>query len=96
VDEQGQFNFDARLMARGYDEWIAGRKLAAQELARQLGLPLNHQVEVWLRGGIRLKGLLRLHEEILFMDQERIRHLELTVDRVSFTYREIESCVRLD
>jgi hypothetical protein len=96
MDQQGQLNFDTGAPPAGYNQWVAGRKMAAQELARRLGLPLNHQVEVWLHGGIQLKGILRLREEIPFMDEERMRHLELTVDRVPFTYREIESCVRLD
>jgi len=76
---------------------LAGqRKLAAVSLARQLNLPLGHQVEVWLLGGVRLRGLLRLREEQLLVEEERVRHLDLMVDRVPFTYREIESCVRLD
>jgi hypothetical protein len=70
--------------------------VAAQELARRIGLPLGHQVEVWLCGGIRLRGKLRLREDILCIEEERMRHLELVVDHVHFTYREMESCVRLD
>ena len=75
---------------------MTSRKIATQELAHRVGLPLGHEVEVWLCGGIRLKGILRLREELLFLDEEKVRHLELLVDRVTFTYREIESCVRLD
>jgi hypothetical protein len=37
-----------------------------------------------------------LKEEVLFIEEDRIRHLELLVDGVSFTYREMESCVRSD
>jgi hypothetical protein len=51
---------------------------------------------VWLQGGIRLRGELRLQEEALFIQEERIRHLGLMVDKVPFTYREMESCVRMD
>ena len=65
-------------------------------MARRLNLPLGHQVEVWLTGGIRLRGRLRLQESLLFVEEERVRHLGLMVDHVSFTYREMESCVRLD
>ena len=32
-----------------------------------MGLPLGRQVEVWLVGEIRLRGKLRLQEEVLFM-----------------------------
>jgi len=53
-------------------------------------------VEVWLYGGIRLRGPLRLQEEMIFIDEERVRHLELVVEHVRFTYREMESCLRLD
>jgi hypothetical protein len=35
-------------------------------------------------------------EETLFIDEERVRHLDLLVDHVRFTYPEMESCVRLD
>ena len=70
--------------------------MAAAELARRIGLPLDHEVEVWLRGGVRLRGKLHLQEAMLFLEEERLRHLGLVVDRVALTYREMESCVRLD
>ena len=93
---QGEFDFDAEAAGEGYSLWLAGRKLAAVELARRLNLPLNREVEVWLVGGIRLRGKLQLQEEMLFIEEDRVRHLELQVDHVSFTIREMESCVRLD
>ena len=80
----------------GYTGWLAGRRMAAAELARRMNLPLEHQVEVWLHGGVRLRGKLRLREEMLFIEEDRVRHLELLVDRVGFAYREMESCIRLD
>ena len=54
--------------------------------ARRLNLPLGHQVEVWLCGGSRLRGLLRLREEMLIIQEEHVRHLELLVpgDEVLF------------
>jgi hypothetical protein len=61
-----------------------------------MGVPLGHEVEVWLTGGIRLRGRLRLQEELLFIEEDSVRHLGLMVDHVAFTYREMESCVRLD
>lgn len=81
---------------QGYSQWLAQRRLAAQEMMHRLHLPLGHPVEVWLSSGIRLRGTLRLAEEVLFIEDDRIRHLELVVDDVGFTYREMESCVRLD
>ena len=96
MSQQGQFNFEASGDEQGYSRWLTGRRVAVQELARRLGLPLGHQVEVWLYGGIRLRGKLRLQEEILFIDEERVRHLGLVVDHVAFTFREMESCIRMD
>ena len=96
MSAQGEFNYSALGAEQGYTQWLSGRKLAAQALARQIGLPLGHRVEVWLVGGIRLRGILRLQEEILFIQEDRLRHLELLVDHVAFTYREMESCIRLD
>jgi len=43
-----------------------------------------------------LRGRLWLKEELLFIEEDRVRHLELLVDHVSFVFREMESCVRLD
>ena len=36
-----------------------------------MGLPLNQPAEVWLKGGIRLRGVLRLKEEQLFVPEHR-------------------------
>ncbi|HEV2210952.1 MAG TPA: hypothetical protein VG167_19440 [Verrucomicrobiae bacterium] len=93
---QTEFSFAPAPAQAGYDQWLAGRRVAVHELARRLGLPLGNNVEVWLVGGIRLRGVLRLREEILFIEEDRVRHLELVVDGVGFAYREIESCVRTD
>ena len=96
MSTQGQFDFEAPGSEQGYTRWLTGRQMAARELAQRLNLPLGHQVEVWLLGGIRLRGKLRVQEEMLFLDEERVRHLELAVEQVPFTYGELESCVRLD
>src|SRR4029077_17838009 len=96
VNRQSELNFDDEGKEQGYHQWVANRKVAAVELARKINLPLGHLVEVWLCWGVRLRGELRLREEMLFIEEERVRHLELAVDRVTFTYREMESCVRLD
>ena len=60
------------------------------------GLPLGHRVEVWLRGNIQLRGRLRLKDEVLFIEESAVNHLELVVENVPFTHAEMESCVRLD
>jgi small nuclear ribonucleoprotein (snRNP)-like protein len=95
MSQQGEFSFQHGGTERGYTHWITGRQAAVQELAQHLGLPLGQQVEVWLYGGIRLRGKLRLKHEFLFIEAENARHLELQIDKVTFAYREMESCVRL-
>ena len=93
---QSEFSLDSKASDRGYVRWLAGRRVAADALARRIGLPLGHEVEVWLVGGVRLRGKLRLAEDLMFIEADRVRHLELLVDKVPFAYREMESCVRLD
>jgi hypothetical protein len=93
---QGEFNFNAAGSGQGYTNWLTARQMAAVELARRMNLPLGHEVEIWLVGGIRLRGRLQLQEEVLFIEEDKVRHLGLKVDGVSFAYREMESCVRTD
>jgi hypothetical protein len=93
---QGELCFAANGPDEGYTKWIALRHLAVEAAAQKLNLPLGHPSEVWLRGGIRLRGTLRLANEILFIEESRILDLALVLDGVSFTYSEIESCLRLD
>lgn len=80
----------------GFNQWRQQRREAMRKLAREMGLPLEHQVEVWLRGGIRLRGMLRLREEMLFVEEKGDDALFLVIDGVSFVTSEMESCVRTD
>jgi hypothetical protein len=93
---QGQFDFSSSGTEAGYSNWLAGRQISVQALAKRLNLPVGHEVEVWLQGNVRLKGKLRLQEENLLLEEEAIRHLELQVDHVRFRAGELERCVRLD
>jgi hypothetical protein len=93
---QLEINFDSSQHQQGYDQWQAHRRMAKHQLAQKLGLPIGHKVEVWLQGGIRLRGVMQLKEELLFVEVERDFNLGLLVDGVSFTPAEIESCIRLD
>jgi hypothetical protein len=93
---QSEFNFLAGGTDAGYAQWVVVRQLASDEAARKLNLPVGREAEVWLRGGIRLRGKLRLLNELLFVEESQVRNLSLTVDGVPFTYAEIESCVTLD
>jgi hypothetical protein len=70
--------------------------MAAEEAAQKLNLPVGRNAEVWLRGGIRLRGKLRLLNDLLFVEEHQFKNLPLTLDGVPFTYAEIESCVALD
>jgi hypothetical protein len=93
---QSEFNFQAAGTDAGYAQWVVVRQMAADEAARQLNLPVGRETEVWLRGGIRLRGELRLGDDLLFVEESKIRSLALTLDGVRFTYAEMESCVALD
>ena len=93
-----QLGFDFNLPERkdGLTAWREQRLAARRKLAEKLGLPLDHPVEVWLQGNIRLAGTLRLREEKLIIDDVPAGNLELEVDGVPFCPGEMESCVRLD
>ena len=93
---QDEFNFGTKGAGEGCGHWLAQRQQALVELARQVNLPLNHQVEVWLVGGVRLRGKLQLQEEMLFVPEDHVQQLRLRVDQVQFLIHEMESCVRLD
>lgn len=94
--QQNTFDFDANKGQEGFTKWIETQHRGAVEIAEKLGLPLNHPVEVWLRGGIRLTGKLRLAQELLFIEEHKIRELPLVVNGVTFRYSEMDSCVRAD
>jgi hypothetical protein len=97
VHSQRELNFGTRgASEEGYNGWLAIRQLAVEEVAKRMNLPLGHEVEVWLTGGIRLRGRLRLQEGLLFIEEDRVRHLGLIIENIAFTYREMESCVRTD
>jgi hypothetical protein len=93
---QGELGFGDGGPEEGYTKWIATRQLAVEAVAQKLNLPVGHPAEIWLRGGIRLRGTLRLANEVLFIEEHRVLDLALVLDGVTFTYAEIESCVRLD
>jgi hypothetical protein len=93
LSAQHEFNFDHKGNEEGYQGWQEQRRAAMRQLALKIGLPLGRRVEVWLRGEIRLLGILRLREETLFVPEEREAPLELIVDNVPFSPAEITSCV---
>ena len=93
---QDEFDFSAQSEAHGYNCWLDQRKQALIALAQKLHMPLNHQVEVWLAGGIRLRGKLQLQEEKLFLPEDDFQRVGFRVDYVPFSIHEMESCVRTD
>jgi hypothetical protein len=93
---QREFSFQDGGADAGYANWVAVRQMAAHEAAQRLNLPVGREAEVWLRGGIRLRGKLRLLNDLLFVEEHQIKNLPLTLDGVPFTCAEIESCVALD
>jgi hypothetical protein len=93
---QPEFSFDNDDPSDGLSLWRRQREDDLAVLARRAGLPIGQQTEVWLKGGVRLRGVMRLYEEKLFIEGEQINHLKLTVDGVAFTQSDLESCVRLD
>lgn len=95
-DVQHELPFLSGTTDNGYDRWQQQRREAMHQLARKLNLPLGHSVEVWLRGNIRLRGTLRLREEMIFVEEEADARLQLMVDGVPFSTTEMESCVRQD
>ena len=95
VSQQSEFQFEAA-QTDGYQRWTELRRAAAVELAKRCNMPLGHSVEVWLRGGVRLRGVLRLKEELLFTEDDQLNKLEFVVDGVPFTMDHLDSCVRTD
>lgn len=95
-ETQFHFDFEQPEGADGLASWRRQRDRASARLARKLGLPLGHEVEVWLKNGIRLSGKLELSETVLLLDTIDERKLKLVVKGVDFSHSEMESCVRLD
>jgi hypothetical protein len=93
----GAHNADSKSPKKdGLTQWYDDRSAATQCAATDLGLPIGRSVEIWLRGGIRLRGVLCLRDTVLVLEERAAWNLELEVDNVSFRPSEIESCTRLD
>jgi len=78
----------------GLDRWHQERERALNALARTLGLPLGHPVELELQDGTRLRGRLVPAEDTLWFEPGR--DVRLRIDRCTFRPAEIAACVRLD
>lgn len=78
----------------GLDRWHQERERALNDLARNLGLPLGHRVELELHDGTRLRGRLVLAEDSLRIEPGR--GVSLRIDRCTFRPAEVAACVRID
>lgn len=96
MDSQFELEFGSSQSSAGYDGWVAQRKRASLELGKKLNLPIGHAVEVWLKGGIRLRGVLHLSHDILVVEDAPPDDLRFRVDGVEFALAEMESFVRMD
>ena len=92
---QHQFDFEGR-SSGGLEKWHLEQQQQREELARSMGLPLGHSVEVWLKGGVRLRGRLRLAEALLLSASATHTNTRFAVGSVTFAYDEVESCTRTD
>ena len=97
MSEQLSLNFEgAPATISGLDLWREQRRAETESLARRLGLPIGHAVQIWLTSGTLLEGTLLLAEDDLLLDHERSTKLRLQIDRADFQASEIASCVRID
>ena len=93
---QRELNFNAP-SSGGYETWLRQRQALIGQLTDQLGLPIGKQVEVWLKGGVMLRGKLGIKEDtIRWSETFKPVGIELTIGNASFPPSQIESCVRLD
>jgi len=93
---QNEFNFEDTSPQDGLKSWRTQRNRASRRLANRLGLPLDHEVEVWLTNGVMLRGKLELKESVLFLEDVETKELDLIIGRADFRHTDIESCVRMD
>ena len=94
---QAEFNFAATppIVADGLLAWREQFQRQQTELGKALGLPIGSEVEVWLQGGIRLRGHLNFAGENLINAGATLENTRFEIGRTKFTYTDIESCVRL-
>lgn len=96
---QQEFDFsrtaDAHASIDPVDTWRSARKRELLELSKSLGLPLGKSVEIWLKGGVRLRGTLGLREEAPSYAGITAQNAVFEIDGVPFQAGDLESCVTL-
>jgi hypothetical protein len=99
VPDNEQLGFDfqsSRDGGDGYSRWQSERRAAQDALARKLGFPIGHKVEVELKGEVVIRGLLQVADHELWMEPNRDFKIRLRIERCTFAASEIVRCVRLD
>jgi hypothetical protein len=93
---QPELNFNAP-SSGGYELWLKQRQSFIADITDRLGYPIGHRVEVWLKGGVMLRGKLAVREETIHWSEVRKGvGIELAIGRTTFPIAHIDSCVRLD
>lgn len=94
---QGELSWDqSSAGADGHASWMEQRRAALAAAGKALGLPLGHEVDLELRDGCRMRGVLRLAEDGLFVDVTRDKPPLLRVDRCTFGLGDMVSCVKVE
>jgi hypothetical protein len=94
---QNEFNFRPTPLSHDPVEvWRDGLRRQQIACAKALLLPVGSQVEVWLKGGIFLKGRLEFQEEMLLRADLDLENPKLRIGRTPFCRADLESCVRVD
>lgn len=87
---------DGQNVASLLDDWKARRAAARESLNTSLGLPVGRKVEIVLKDGLRLRGLLELFEgEGLWIEEKRRAEaiaIPLIINKTDFTARDVASC----
>jgi hypothetical protein len=97
MSEQFLFDFQAAApnAADALSSWRETRAKEAERVCHKLGLPIGKNAEVRLKSGTILRGMLRLAEEMLWMEADR-KAVILRIEEATFHISEIGAAVRVD
>ncbi len=95
MSDQFEFAFDRTDGPDGAAKWREDREQTIRDWCQKLGLPIKHRVEVVLKQGPLLRGLLRVAGEELWIEGDR-HSIRLEVDGVEIRLGDIESLSRTD
>jgi hypothetical protein len=96
MDEQFLFDFQAAPRAAdSLSLWREERAREVEKACQRIGLPIGRNVEVRLNSGTTLRGVLRLAEEMLWVEADR-KTVILQIEEATFHISEIAAAVRTD